>query len=108
MSIIKPLKICRVCGKNYCVSGYCSFCRDKDSTAATIKSREIMDRKAVKTTTVSAEPAGNVTVFPTINGYEVLQPGAVVTIVTDGSYETCPHCGSLILKATVEQKIGGD
>jgi hypothetical protein len=43
---IKPLKLCRKCGKNLCLSGYCSFCRDKDERAATIKAREEMDRKA--------------------------------------------------------------
>lgn len=104
---VKPFKLCRVCGLNYCESGYCSECRTRDASKATIAAREVMDRKLVKTDTVSAEPTGSVTVFPTINGYEVLQPGAVVTIITDGSYEICPHCGSLILKATVEQKEGG-
>jgi hypothetical protein len=45
MSTVKPLKLCRKCGKNYCLSGYCSFCRDKDATARTIAAREVMDRK---------------------------------------------------------------
>jgi hypothetical protein len=43
---VKPFKLCRKCGKNYCLSGYCSFCRDKDATAATIKAREEMDKAA--------------------------------------------------------------
>ena len=42
---VKPFKLCRVCGKNYCLSGYCSFCRDKDATARTIVTREKMDRE---------------------------------------------------------------
>lgn len=48
MSTVKPLKLCRVCKVNYCISGYCSFCRDKDATAATIKAREEMDRATFK------------------------------------------------------------
>jgi hypothetical protein len=43
---MKPFKLCRVCGKNYCESGYCSECRTKDATRATIAAREVMDRKA--------------------------------------------------------------
>jgi hypothetical protein len=42
---VKPLKLCRRCRKNYCISGYCQFCRDKDSTARTIAAREKMDRE---------------------------------------------------------------
>jgi hypothetical protein len=53
---VKPFKLCRVCGKNYCESGYCSECRTKDATRATIAVREVMDRKVVKTNTVSAMP----------------------------------------------------
>jgi hypothetical protein len=98
---VKPLKLCRVCGKNYCLSGYCSFCRDKDATARTIAAREVMDRKPVITNTVSAEPSGTTAVFPAKNVFEGFMG---VTIVTD----TCPNCGSLILKATVEQKEGGE
>jgi hypothetical protein len=48
MSTVKPLKLCRKCKVNYCLSGYCSFCRDKDATKATIAAREVMDRAAVK------------------------------------------------------------
>ena len=43
---MKPFKLCRVCGKNYCESGYCSECRTKDDTRATIAAREVMDREA--------------------------------------------------------------
>jgi len=104
---MKPFKLCRVCGKNYCESGYCSECRTKDDTRATIAAREVMDRKVVTATTASAIPAGTVTIlFPTINTCEVLQEGSIFTVITDGTYETCPHCGSLILKVTVEQKEG--
>lgn len=42
---VKPLKLCRKCGKNYCISGYCSFCRDKDEREATIAAREKMDKE---------------------------------------------------------------
>jgi hypothetical protein len=41
---VKPLKLCRVCHINYCLSGYCQYCRDKDATERTIKAREKMDR----------------------------------------------------------------
>ena len=44
---VKPLKLCRVCKKNYCLSGYCQFCREKDERAATIEAREETGRKAV-------------------------------------------------------------
>lgn len=46
---VKPLKLCRKCRVNYCLSGYCSFCRDKDSTAKTIAAREKMDKKKGET-----------------------------------------------------------
>jgi hypothetical protein len=41
---MKPFKLCRVCKKNYCESGYCSECRTKDATKATIAAREVMDK----------------------------------------------------------------
>jgi hypothetical protein len=100
---MKPFKLCRVCKKNYCISGYCSECRTKDASAATIKAREVMDREKFGTNTISAEPAGTVTIFPSVAFGECLQPGESVIIVTDGTYEQCPHCGSLILKASVQQ-----
>lgn len=45
---MKPFKLCRVCGLNYCESGYCSECRTKDDTRQTITAREVMDSKVLK------------------------------------------------------------
>jgi hypothetical protein len=43
---MKPFKLCRVCGLNYCESGYCSECRTSDAARATIAAREVMDKAA--------------------------------------------------------------
>ena len=43
---MKPYKLCK-CGR-YCESGYCSECRVKDDTRATIEAREVMDKAAGK------------------------------------------------------------
>jgi hypothetical protein len=44
MSTVKPFKLCK-CGR-YCESGYCSECRTKDASKATIAAREVMDKAA--------------------------------------------------------------
>jgi hypothetical protein len=53
------------------------------------------------TTTVSATPAAQVINAPVING--PLPEGTTIIITTDGTYKRCPHCGSLILNASVKE-----
>lgn len=63
-----------------------------------------MKKDEVLTTTCSAIPSGTVSAIPYVTYGEGLQEGNSVIVITDGTYEKCPHCGSLIFKATVEQK----
>ncbi|HUV84722.1 MAG TPA: hypothetical protein VMV86_03385 [Methanosarcinales archaeon] len=63
-----------------------------------------MNNEKVKTTTTSAIPSSNVTIFPFVTLENCMQNGEAIVITTDGTYEKCPHCGSFIMKITKQKK----